>query len=89
MAEKAVAQPWGSYMQPLRLDRAGEEPPYRQVVIACADVRGMVAAGVPPIVAMTQPPWHYLELETGHWPMFSEPAALAELLAGLAVDDAH
>jgi pimeloyl-ACP methyl ester carboxylesterase len=89
MAEKAVAQPWGSYMQPLRLDRAGEEPPYRQVVIACADVRGMVAPGVPPIVAMTRPPWHYLELETGHWPMFSEAAALAELLAGLAVDDAH
>jgi hypothetical protein len=88
MAARAVAHPWGTYTQPLRLERQGP-PAYCQVVIACDDVRGMVAAGVPPIVAMTRPPWHYLELETGHWPMFSEPAALAELLAGLAVDDAH
>lgn len=88
MAERAVAQPWGSYTQPLQITREGEEPPYRQVVIACDDVRGMVAAGVPPIVAMTRPPWHYLELETGHWPMFSAPGALADLLAGLAVNDA-
>jgi hypothetical protein len=25
--------------------------------------------------------WRYEELPTWHWPMFSEPAALAEILA--------
>ena len=46
-------------------------------------MRSMVAAGVPQIAALTAPPWHYLELETGHWPMFSVPDALAEMLDGL------
>ena len=55
--------------------------PYRQVLIACDDMRGLVAAGVPQIAAMAAPPWHYLELETGHWPMFSAPADLAEMLS--------
>ena len=53
------------------------------VAIACDDMRSMVAAGVPQIAALTAPPWHYLELETGHWPMFSVPDALAEMLDGL------
>ena len=50
-------------------------------------MRGLVAAGVPQIAAMAAPPWHYLELETGHWPMFSAPAELAEMLDGLAAVD--
>lgn len=82
---KATAQPWATYTQPLRLDHEGQGS-YERVVIACDDIRSMVAAGIPPIVAMTRPPWHYLELETGHWPMLSQPAALADLLAGLAGD---
>ena len=80
---KATAQPWATYTQPLRLDNEGKGP-YKRVVIACDDVRGMVAAGIPPIVAMTKPPWRYIELETGHWPMLSQPTALADVLAGLA-----
>jgi hypothetical protein len=46
-------------------------------------MRGLIAAGVPQIAAMAAPPWHYLELDTGHWPMFSAPVALAEMLDGL------
>jgi pimeloyl-ACP methyl ester carboxylesterase len=82
---KAVAQPWATYTQPLRLQHAdaGDAVPYRRVAIACADMRGLIAAGVPEIAAMAAPPWHYLELETGHWPMFSAPEALAEMLDGL------
>jgi hypothetical protein len=69
----------------LRLEHAdAEATPYRQVLIACDEMRGLVAAGVPQIAAMAAPPWHYLELETGHWPMFSAPAELAEMLDGLA-----
>jgi pimeloyl-ACP methyl ester carboxylesterase len=85
IAAKSVAQPWATYTQPLGLEHADTEvTPYRPVLIACDDMRGLVAAEVPQIAVMAAPPWHYLELETGHWPMFSAPAELAELLDGLA-----
>lgn len=81
---RATPQPWATYTQPLRLEHAdAEAAPYRQVLIACDEMRGLVAAGVPQIAFMAAPPWHYLELGTGHWPMFSAPAELAELLDGL------
>lgn len=87
IAAKAVPHPWATYTQPLRLDHAdGEAASYRQVLIACDEMRGLVAAGVPQIAAMAAPPWHYLELETGHWPMFSAPGEQAELLDGLVND---
>jgi len=80
---KAEAQPWLTYTQPLRL--SNEEPiSYGQVVIACDDMRGLVEAGVPEIMPMTQEPWRYIEMQTGHWPMFSAPEELAALLHGLA-----
>jgi hypothetical protein len=85
IAARATPHPWATYTQPLRLEHAeAGAASYRQVLIACDEMRGLVAAGVPQIAAMAAPPWHYLELETGHWPMISAPAALAELLDGLA-----
>ena len=84
---RATPQPWATYTQPLRLEHAdANDTPYRRVVIACDDMRGLIAAGVPQIAVMAAPPWHYLELETGHWPMFSAPGALAEMLDGLERD---
>src|SRR5215207_4975861 len=83
IAARATPQPWATYTQLLRLEHADEAAPYRQVLIACDEMRGLVAAGVPQIAFMASPPWHYLELETGHWPMFSVPAELADLLDGL------
>lgn len=82
MEAKAEPQPWQTYTQPLHLEHE-TEPAYRQVVIACDDIRNMVAAGVEPILPLTQPPWHYVEIETGHWPMFSAPGELAAVLDGL------
>ncbi|MET9316592.1 alpha/beta fold hydrolase [Kribbella sp. NPDC003505] len=32
---------------------------------------------------LSSPSWELLELDTGHWPMFSQPAALAKLLTEL------
>jgi pimeloyl-ACP methyl ester carboxylesterase len=82
MEAKAVAQPFATYRQPLRL--TGDGGDYQRTVIACEDIRGLVAAGVPPIVAMTRPPWRYEALDTGHWPMLSAPGELAALLDRLA-----
>ena len=82
METRAVPQPIGTYRQPLRLSGTGGS--YERVVIACDDIRQLVAAGVPQILPLTQPAWRYEELVTGHWPMFSRPADLADLLAALA-----
>jgi pimeloyl-ACP methyl ester carboxylesterase len=83
MEAKAAPQPWATYTRSLRVQQE-ERGTYERVAIACDDVRGLVGAGIPPIVAMTQPPWRYLELDTGHWPMFSAPDRLAGMLADLA-----
>jgi pimeloyl-ACP methyl ester carboxylesterase len=85
IANRATPHPWATYTQPLRLQHAdaGDAVPYRRVALACDDMRGLIAAGVPQIAVMAAPPWHYLELETGHWPMFSAPDALANMLDGL------
>jgi pimeloyl-ACP methyl ester carboxylesterase len=83
MRAKATPQPFGTYRQPLRLTNA-DAGRYQRIAIACDDVRGLIAAGVPQIVPLTEPPWRYEELETGHWPMFSQPRELAALLDRLA-----
>jgi pimeloyl-ACP methyl ester carboxylesterase len=82
MENRAVPQPFATYRQPLRLVGGGGE--YQRAVIACENIRGLVAAGVPQILAVTRPPWRYEELATGHWPMLSAPGELAALLDRLA-----
>ncbi len=77
---RTTPQPWRPTPSRCVSSTRTEAAPYRQVLIACDEMRGLVAAGVPQIAFMAAPPWHYLELETGHWPMFSAPAELADLL---------
>ena len=47
-------------------------------------VRGLLAQGDPRAAVFAGPGWQLHELATGHWPMFSEPALLSELLARIA-----
>lgn len=82
---RAEAQPWGTYTQPLHLTHA--EPAWPGTIIACDDMRGLVEAGVPEILPFTQPPWQWVELPTGHWPMFSAPDDLAGILLELAPEE--
>jgi pimeloyl-ACP methyl ester carboxylesterase len=85
MSAKATPQPFRTYEQPLRLTRSTPGD-YRRVAIACDDLRRLIAAGVPEIVAMTAPPWRYEDLATGHWPMLSMPRELAEMLDQIATE---
>jgi hypothetical protein len=59
-----------------------------KTLIACqfplAQVKAMIASGHPLFAAISGPDWQFLELPTGHWPMFSRPEDTAQLLAGLA-----
>jgi pimeloyl-ACP methyl ester carboxylesterase len=80
---RAVPHPFGTYEQPLPgpVDLA---PHVDRVVIACHDFKTMLDAGVPALAALNQPPWRRYDLATGHWPMFSTPKELAEILARAA-----
>jgi pimeloyl-ACP methyl ester carboxylesterase len=79
MRRLATGHPYASTTQPLRL--SGDAPPPR-TLITCTmppdQVQELIAAGNPFFAGLAGAP--VLPLPTGHWPMFSEPARLAELL---------
>ncbi len=86
MRGRAAAQPLGTWTQPLSLKNpAREELP--KLLITCsfplAQVRKMIAEGHPWFAELASPQWSFLELPTGHWPMFSVPDRLAGLLHDL------
>jgi pimeloyl-ACP methyl ester carboxylesterase len=91
MRSRAVAQPFGTYTQPLRLANAtrGVLP---KVLIAnsfpLAQVKELIASQHPWFRELAGPEWRLLELPTGHWPMFSRPDDLAEVLIDIAPSEA-
>jgi pimeloyl-ACP methyl ester carboxylesterase len=84
MRARAVAQPFGTYTQPLRLGNATPSGRPTKVFITnsfpLAQVRDLIAGGHPWFRELAGPEWRLLELRTGHWPMFSCPEDLAKLL---------
>ena len=46
----------------------------------------MIASGDLVFRELASPNWRFVELPTGHWPMFSRPDDLAELLLDLPSD---
>ncbi|HEX5497748.1 MAG TPA: alpha/beta hydrolase, partial [Thermomicrobiales bacterium] len=83
MKRHAVPQPFATYTQPVRLTNPARAAVPKTAILCSfseADVRAALAAGVPMMRGLAGPNWRFLELPTGHWPMFSEPARLAALL---------
>ena len=86
LSQRAVAQPYGSYRQPLRLERDFDGEYERVAILAggfglpVEQLREMIARGDGPFAAMTGPDWRFLELDTGHWPMLTAPDLLARTL---------
>ena len=91
MRDRAVAQPFGTYTQPLRLESTTLSGSLTKVFVTnsfpLAQVRESIAGGHPWFRELAGPEWRLLELPTGHWPMFSRPEDLAELLLDLPSDD--
>ena len=86
LRSRATAQPFGTYTQPLRLENpAREDLPKLGIVCSFSldQVREMIASGNPLFHGLAGPEWRFVELPTGHWPMFSRPEDLAELLLDL------
>src|SRR5215218_3048420 len=83
---RATPQPFGTYTQPLRLTNpAREELPKLGIVCSFSldQVQEMIASGNPLFRELAGPEWRFVQLPTGHWPMFSRPEDLAELLLDL------
>ncbi|MBP2702538.1 alpha/beta fold hydrolase [Microbispora sp. RL4-1S] len=79
---KATPQPWGAVTQSVQ--RPGRIPPTPKTMVAStmpvAVIRQLIASGNPAFAPLGTPEWTFVELPTGHWPMFSRPADLAALL---------
>jgi pimeloyl-ACP methyl ester carboxylesterase len=87
MRAHASAQPLRTWTQPLSLKNPSREE-LPKLLITCsiplAQVRQMIAGGHPWFAELAGPRWSFLELPTGHWPMYSVPDALASLLLDVA-----
>jgi pimeloyl-ACP methyl ester carboxylesterase len=83
MRARAVAQPARTWTQPVSLKNPAREQ-LPKLLITCsfplAQVRHMIAEGHPWFAELAGPEWSFLELRTGHWPMFSVPDRLADVL---------
>jgi pimeloyl-ACP methyl ester carboxylesterase len=89
-ATRATPQPFRTWTQPLTY-RPLDRPLYgRAVVLAggwgltVAQLLERVAAGEPMLQQFAAPDLRFEELDTGHWPMLSEPAATGAVLDRLA-----
>jgi pimeloyl-ACP methyl ester carboxylesterase len=83
---RATPQPFGTYTQPLHLKNPSREG-LPKLGILCSfsldRVKEMVASGNPLFRELARPEWRFVELPTGHYPMFSRPEDLAKLLTDL------
>jgi pimeloyl-ACP methyl ester carboxylesterase len=95
LRSRAVDQPFGTFTQPLRLHNPAREA-LPKVGILCSlsleEVHAIIASDNPLFREMAGPNWRFVELPTGHYPMFSRPgdlaAVLLDLLSGASTQDA-
>jgi hypothetical protein len=89
LRSRAVDQPFGTFTQPLRLENpAREELPKLGILCSFSleQVQEMIDSGAPWARELAGPNWRFVELPTGHYPMFSRPEDLVELLLELPSD---
>jgi pimeloyl-ACP methyl ester carboxylesterase len=95
LRSRAVDQPFGTFTQPLQLKNPARKA-LAKVGIVCSfsleEVQAIIASGNPVFREMASPNWRFIELPTGHYPMFSRAddlaAVLLELSSGAALQDA-
>lgn len=90
----AVPQPLGTLLQPLQLTGAVAAVPATGVLCTrngagIDSVQRLVDFGDPALAALAEPRFSFFELPTGHWPMLSCPAELADVLLRAAAGQGH
>ncbi|MER6346538.1 alpha/beta hydrolase family protein [Streptomyces sp. NPDC001595] len=88
----AAPQPLGTLLQPLRLTEAVTAAPTTGVLctlngVSVDMVQQLVDLGDPVLAALTDPAVSFFDLPTGHWPMLSRPAELADVLLRAAAGE--
>lgn len=85
---RATDMPFGAARQPVKLLSKTGHAGLPKLGIWCTvtsdQVRKLAASGNPMFQALAGPEWRFVDLPTGHWPMFSKPLELARLLANEA-----
>ncbi|WP_052863147.1 alpha/beta hydrolase [Streptomyces niger] len=94
LADRAAPQPLGTLTQPLRLTEAAAALPTTGILCTAngssiAMVEQVLRMGDPRLLALVDPRVTFFELATGHWPMLSAPAELAEVLRRAATGEGH
>ena len=87
MRERAVDQPFDTVTQPVRLTNPARAALPKTAIwcsLTVGEVEALIAAYPALCSELAAPGWQFIELPTGHWPMFSRPRELAELLGSLA-----
>jgi pimeloyl-ACP methyl ester carboxylesterase len=86
LASRGTPQPFGTFTQPLRLENPDREG-LPKLGIVCSfsldQVRQMIATDSRLFRGLAGPEWRFVELPTGHYPMFSRPEDLVKLLLAL------
>ncbi|MFF0227309.1 alpha/beta hydrolase [Streptomyces sp. NPDC004629] len=94
LTARAVPQPLHTLLQPLRLTGAAASVPTTGVLCTGNGsgielVQKLVDFGDPALAALVDERVTFFELPTGHWPMLSCPAELAEVLLRAAAGGGH
>jgi pimeloyl-ACP methyl ester carboxylesterase len=87
LTERSVSQPWATATTPVSLTGAWEKLPRLGVLCGFTEEQARGMAADPTFRHMVGEQWRYAELPTWHWPMFSRPAELAELLHEFSITD--
>jgi len=82
LVERSVPQPWATATTPVSLTGAWEKLPRLGILCGFTEEQARAMAAAPMFRHMVGDQWKYVELPTWHWPMFSRPADLAEILHG-------
>lgn len=87
LGERSVEQPFGTTTQPVRLTNPAREALTKTGIwcsLTVAEVQELIASYPALCSELAKPGRRFIELPTGHWPMFSRLRELAELLGSPA-----
>jgi pimeloyl-ACP methyl ester carboxylesterase len=85
---RATDMPFAAAKQPVQLAPAGPRNKVPKTAVWCTlrsqQVQQLIDSGNAMFQEIAGPQWQFFDLPTGHWPMFSKPRELADLLLAQA-----